>query len=90
MFRYLLAVLALSSAAAFTPAPVSRIAMSRVIEPAAPLAVQRVAFAPEMSAVTERDADGNPVVHTEMFDAGWVVVTIGFYSALLAKIAGVF
>lgn len=66
MFRYLLAVLALSSAAAFTPAPVSRIAMSRVIEPAAPLAVQRVAFAPEMSAVTERDADGNPVVHTEM------------------------
>jgi uncharacterized protein YijF (DUF1287 family) len=45
---------------------------------------------PVMSAVTERDADGNPVVHTEMFDIGWVAITIAFYGAIMLKIAGVF
>ena len=31
---------------------------------------------PVMSAVTERDADGNPVVHTEVFDIGWVAISL--------------
>jgi hypothetical protein len=45
------------------------------------------AVMPVMSAVTERDADGNPVTHTEMFDFGWVAITLLFYVAVLAKIA---
>mmetsp|Transcript_35154 Transcript_35154/g.92291 ORF Transcript_35154/g.92291 Transcript_35154/m.92291 type:complete len:91 (+) Transcript_35154:58-330(+) len=88
MFRFLIAALAVSSTAAFTPAPVSRIVSSRVASTnAEPLVfAPRVAEA-QMSAVTEKDADGNPVTHYEMFDAGWVVITLGFYSALMVKIA---
>ena len=37
-----------------------------------------------MSAVTERDADGNPVTHFEMFDPIRLVVQILPWAALLA------
>jgi hypothetical protein len=47
--------------------------------------VQRVA-GPVMSAVTERDADGNPVVHEEMFDPIYYAVIFVFFLVLLAKV----
>jgi len=36
-----------------------------------------------MSAVTERDADGNPVTHYEMFDPFWLLIVLTPYLALL-------
>lgn len=66
MFRNLLAVLGLASAAAFSPAAVSRVAMSRVVQPAAQFALAPLAEV-SMSAVTEYDKDGNPVTHYEMY-----------------------
>lgn len=66
MFRNLLAVLGLASAAAFSPAAVSRVAMSRVVQPAAQFALAPLAQV-SMSAVTEYDKDGNPVTHYEMY-----------------------
>lgn len=71
MFKVVLACLAVG-AAAFSPAAAgSRIVQSQVVASAAPLAEPMVARAPivSMSAVTERDADGNPVVHTDMYAA---------------------
>jgi hypothetical protein len=65
MFRNLLAVLGLASAAAFSPAAVSRVAMSRVVQPAAQFALAPLAEV-SMSAVTEYDKDGNPVTHYEL------------------------
>ena len=68
MFRYLLAFLAISSTAGFTAVPASRVVMSRIASTQAePVVVPRVNVAAQMSAVTERDADGNPVVHYEMY-----------------------
>merc|ERR1712159_525171 len=37
----------------------------------------------KMSAVTERDADGNPVTHYEMLDPIELAIKIGFFTALL-------
>ena len=37
----------------------------------------------KMSAVTERDADGNPVTHYEMLDPIELAIKIGFFGALL-------
>ena len=68
MFKFVCALF-VSAAAGFSPAAVgSRLVQSVVTPAAAPLAAQAVARVPElaMSAVTERDADGNPVVHAEM------------------------
>jgi len=36
-----------------------------------------------MSAVTERDADGNPVTHYEMFDVFWLGICLTPWLALL-------
>ena len=41
-----------------------------------------------MSAVTERDADGNPVVHAEMLDVVWVGITMSFFLYLLIGVFG--
>merc|ERR1719353_1740223 len=37
----------------------------------------------KMSAVTERDADGNPVTHFDMFDPIELAIKLGFFGALL-------
>jgi hypothetical protein len=65
MFRFVLSLL-VAGASAFAPIG-SAIAQSRLAAPAAsaaPLVARASVTA--MSAVTERDADGNPVVHFEM------------------------
>ena len=67
MFCFLVAALCISSTAAFTPAPMtSRVSMSRVATSSTPLVTAPVRAEVSMSAVTERDADGNPVTHYEM------------------------
>ena len=38
--------------------------------------------------VTERDAEGNPVTHTEMFDPVWVGICIAFMLVACVKLAG--
>jgi len=40
--------------------------------------------------VTERDADGNPVTHTEMFDPVYFGIILGVFGAVLLKTGGVF
>jgi len=91
MFAKLVAALLVVNAAAFAPAPLvgSRVVQSRVA-PAyeAPLALEVRAPAATMSAVTERDADGNPVVHAEMLDVVWVGITMSFFLYLLIGVFG--
>jgi len=86
MFRFLLLAVIASMAAAFVvPAAMPRLAASQTFaEPAQAAIVPRAAL--EMSAVTERDADGNPVTHTEMFDPIWVVVTISAFCFIATKL----
>ena len=43
-----------------------------------------------MNAVSERDADGNPVTQQEMFDTKWVALCLVIMLAALAKSAGAF
>lgn len=91
MFKFLFALLALG-AAAFSPAG-SAIAQSRVVAAAAaPLAAEPAvarASSVAMSAVTERDADGNPVTHMDMFDPVATVVQLTPFLFLLLKFGGV-
>ena len=63
----LLIALFVIGAAAYMPASPGMLAQSKVAASAMPAAVAR-APAASMSAVTEWDADGNPVTHFEMFD----------------------
>merc|ERR1711988_2040171 len=71
MFRALVVALCIASASAYVPtaAAGSKLTQSKIgarLSYAVPAEVRTVA--PTMSAVTERDADGNPVTHFEMFD----------------------
>jgi len=43
---------------------------------------------PKMSAVTERDADGNPVTHYDMFDPIELAIKLAFFGAILVKTIG--
>jgi hypothetical protein len=43
---------------------------------------------PAMSAVTERDADGNPVTHYEMFDPVYIGIISVFFLGVLVKTIG--
>ena len=38
--------------------------------------------------VTERDAEGNPVTHTEMFDPIWAGICIAFMLVACVKLSG--
>lgn len=73
------------SAAAFSPAAVpgalsqSKVAASYTAP--APIAPRAEL---QMSAVTERDADGNPVTHYEMLDPIYLVIAATPWIALLA------
>ena len=85
MFKLLLAFLAVGSTSAFAPAMGAKLAQSKVAGARAevPMPVAQRSAAPQMSAVTERDADGNPVTHYEMFDAIWMAIVLLPYTALL-------
>ena len=68
MFKLVLALFVVG-ASAFSPAAGSRMMQSRVVSAAAPVAAEPMAArAPmvAMNAVTEYDADGNPVVQFSM------------------------
>ena len=84
MMKMLLACLALS-ASAFTPAPMvgSQLAQSKLAQPryTAPAPATRVSEVNML--VTERDADGNPVTHAQMFDPIYYVVVLIPYLYLL-------
>lgn len=87
MFRAVVLALCLASTSAYMPT----LAGSQLTQ--SKLAGARPTFAmpvtetrtvePSMSAVTERDADGNPVTHYEMFDVFWLVVVMVPWLALL-------
>eukprot|EP00966_Prymnesium_polylepis_P091660 2121699-Prymnesium_polylepis.1 len=73
MFRALVVALCLASTAAYVPAavPGTKLAQSKFAgaRPTYTPAAEVVRTADvSMSAVTERDADGNPVTHFEMLD----------------------
>ena len=59
----------------------SKLAQQSFAAPPMP-AVARSSVA-QMNAVTERDADGNPVTHYEMFDVFWVGLALAPWLALL-------
>jgi hypothetical protein len=61
--------------------------MEEVYYPYAAVAQPRVA-GPAMNAVTERDADGNPVTHYEMFDPVWLGIVLVFFLGVLVKTIG--
>ena len=56
----------------------------------ASLVMSRAAGPVVMNAVSERDADGNPVTQQEMFDTKWVALCLVIMLAALAKSAGAF
>jgi len=88
MFRLLVATLALGAAAFQAPAAAgSRIAMSQVSSaaPLAPLAAE----ATTSRAVVPTMNEGHETQY-EMFDPGWVVITLSAYTAVLLKFGGVF
>lgn len=62
----------LASATAYVPtaAPASKLAQSKFVGARPSFAAAEITRSSEvsMNAVTERDADGNPVTHYEMFD----------------------
>lgn len=88
MFRAFLVALCLASTTAYTPAAMtgSKLAHSSVAG-ARPTYVMPTMDSRSseitMSAVTERDANGKPVTHYEMFEVGWVVVALAPWLALL-------
>lgn len=77
MFKLLLAFLAVGASAYMPAVPGTKLAQSKLAQQsfaAPPMpAVARSSVA-QMNAVTERDADGNPVTHFEMLDAIWLGV----------------
>ena len=82
---FLFALLAVG-AAGFSPAavPATKLAQSKVVgAEVAPTPVVARSSEAQMSAVTERDADGNPVTHFEMFDPVWLGITLTPWLALL-------
>ena len=86
MYKVVFALFAVS-AEAFSPTamPAGSVVARQTVAPTyAPLAPAARAPAAQMSAVTERDADGNPVTHFEMFDPIRLVVQILPWAALLA------
>jgi len=86
MYKVVFALFAVS-AEAFSPTamPAGSVVARQTVAPTyAPLAPEARAPAAQMSAVTERDADGNPVTHFEMFDPIRLVVQILPWAALLA------
>ena len=75
-------------AQAFAPAAAPMLAQSKFASArpqyTAPMPVPAARTSgPEMNAVTEWDADGNPVTHYEMFDAIWLAIVILPWVALL-------
>jgi len=88
MMKLMIAAMAVS-ASAYQPAVAgSRVTMSRVAASAQPTfaAVEPAARA----VVPTMNADGEHETEYEMFDPGWVAVTVGIYSAVLLKFAGIF
>merc|ERR1711918_93682 len=87
MFRSLVVALCLASASAYVPTamPASKLASSKFVGERPSFAVPAEGRSSEvsMSAVTERDADGNPVTHYEMFDVFWLGVVLTPWLALL-------
>ena len=88
MFRALVVALCIASTAAYVPtmAPSTKLTQSKLASGARPnFAMPAEVRAPEasMSAVTEYDADGNPVTHYEMFDVFWVGLALAPWLALL-------
>ena len=77
MFKLLCAVFAVS-ASAYVPAmaPGSQLGASKIASSqyAAPMPVAPRSAEPTMSAVTERDADGNPVTHFDMIDPIYLAI----------------
>ena len=87
MFRALVVALCIASASAYVPTAVAGTKLTQ-----SKLAGARPSFAMptevrtaevSMSAVTERDADGNPVTHYEMFDVFWLGIALTPWLALL-------
>ena len=86
MMKLLVAIFAVGASAYVPAMPGSALAQSKIAsrpQYTAPTPVVARSSNVEMSAVTERDADGNPVTHFEMFDAIWLVVVLLPYTALL-------
>ena len=88
MFRTLVLALCVASASAYVPAAVTgtKLTQSKLAGArpsfAAPVLEERSSVV-SMSAVTERDADGNPVTHYEMFDVFWLGICLTPWLALL-------
>ena len=78
MFRNLLAVLGLASAAAFSPAAVSRVAMSRVVQPAAHMFAFYFAI---LSAITPPVAlavfAAAGLAKADLWESGWAAMKVG-------------
>mmetsp|Transcript_41317 Transcript_41317/g.102736 ORF Transcript_41317/g.102736 Transcript_41317/m.102736 type:complete len:93 (+) Transcript_41317:66-344(+) len=87
MLRALLVALCLGTANAYVPTTAgAKLALSKVTgsRPSFTLpSVDTRSSDPIMSAVTERDADGNPVTHYEMFDVFWLVIAMAPWLTLL-------
>jgi hypothetical protein len=90
MFKNLiLAVLALGASAYVPAMPGTQLAASKVAarpQYTAPMPAAMRSSEVSMSAVTERDADGNPVTHFEMFDVFWIgIILVPWLTLLVAN-----
>jgi hypothetical protein len=85
MARLLVAFFAVSASAYVPMAPGAALTRSKVASSSfateAPV-VSRTTEA-SMSAVTRRDADGNPITNMELFDPIYAAIAIGAFTALL-------
>ena len=86
MFKLLVAIFAVSASAYMPAVPGSQLAQSKVAarpQYTAPMPVVSRSSAVEMSAVTERDADGNPVTHYDMLDVVYLAICAAPWMFLL-------
>jgi len=87
MFKLLLALFAVSATAYMPAVPASKLSQSKFTGErpsyAAPAPVAARSSDVSMSAVTRRDADGNPITNFEYFDAIWLGIALLPWLALL-------